>query len=387
MRYDDQGEAVTARDRAARAKGLFAEVRRVLRVNRYSKRTEAAYLGWIRRFVKDNGRRSPRDLGAVEVEHFLSRLAQERQVAAGTQNQALAALLFLYRRVLLVDLPWLDSVVRAKRPQRVPTVLSSAEVTRLLVFVEGDTGLVVRLLYGSGLRIMEAARLRIKDIDFGRREITVRDGKGAKDRRVPLPDRVTGELRLQVERSLAVHAHDVALGAGRVWLPHALDRKYRQAACEPGWQYVFPARELSFDQREHVQRRHHIDPDRVQRAVKRAARQAEIMKHVTCHTLRHSFATHLLESGADIRTVQELLGHADVSTTQIYTHVLNRGAGGVVSPLDRGTREDAAEYVVASPGRAPGSASGTARETLHAPPGSVAGTQPRALRVAFKMRM
>lgn len=344
MRYGNEDEAVTGSGAQAKVKGLFAEVRRILRLNHYSKRTETAYLGWIRRFVEENGRRSPRELGGAEVESFLSRLAQERQVAAGTQNQALAALLFLYRRVLQLELPWLDSVVRAKRPQRVPTVLTGAEVTRLLVYVDGDAGLVVRLLYGSGLRIMEAARLRVKDVDFGRREITVRDGKGAKDRRVPLPDQIAGELRLQVERALAVHAHDLAAGAGRVWLPHALDRKYRQAACEPAWQYIFPARELAFDAREQVRRRHHIDPDRVQRMVKRAARQAEILKPVTCHTLRHSFATHLLEAGADIRTVQELLGHSDVSTTQIYTHVLNRGAGGVVSPLDRGVREEGGEY-------------------------------------------
>lgn len=348
MSYRNQNEAVTDTAGRTSAKGLFAEVRRVLRVNHYSARTEAAYLGWIRRFVEENGRRSPRELGAAEVEQFLSRLAEQRQVAAGTQNQALAALLFLYRRVLQLELPWLDSVVRAKRPQRVPTVLSGGEVARLLVFVEGDAGLVVRLLYGSGLRIMEAARLRIKDVDFNRREITVRDGKGAKDRRVPLPDQVAGELSLQVERALAVHAHDLAAGAGRVWLPHALDRKYRQAAGDSAWQYVFPARDLSFDAREQVRRRHHIDPDRVQRAVKRAARRAGILKHVTCHTLRHSFATHLLEAGADIRTVQELLGHADVSTTQIYTHVLNRGAGGVVSPLDRGVRDDAADYCAAA---------------------------------------
>lgn len=345
MVREDQDEAVTPASEREKGKRLFAEVRRVLRLNHYSMRTETAYLGWIRRFVEENGRRSPRELGAAEVEAFLSRLAQERFVAAGTQNQALAALLFLYRRVLQVDLPWLDSVVRAKRPQRVPTVLTAAEVSKLLVYVEGEVGLVVRLLYGSGLRIMEAARLRVKDLDFGRREITVRDGKGSKDRRVPLPDQLSGALRLQVERALALHALDVAAGAGRVWLPYALDRKYRKAACEPAWQYVFPARELGFDAREQVRRRHHIDPDRVQRAIKRAARQAGILKPVTCHTLRHSFATHLLEAGADIRTVQELLGHADVSTTQIYTHVLNRGAGGVVSPLDRGVREETENYV------------------------------------------
>jgi integron integrase len=323
---------------------LLEETRRVLRVLHYSPRTETAYVAWIRQFVLANGKAHPRTLGPIEVERFLSGLAEQRQVAPGTQNQALAALLFLYRKVLGVELPWMESVVRAKRPQRVPTVLSQAEVTRLLAHVEGGSGLVVRLLYGSGLRIMEATRLRIKDVDFARREITVRDGKGGKDRRVPLPDAVASELQAQVARALAVHAQDREDGVAGVWLPYALTRKYPRAATEPGWQFVFPAAGLSLDAREQVRRRHHIDPDRVQRAVKRAARQAGILKPVTCHTLRHSFATHLLEAGADIRTVQELLGHSDVSTTQIYTHVLNRGAGGVVSPLDRGVREDPAEY-------------------------------------------
>jgi integron integrase len=335
MSYTTQSTAVTGTGDGAKRVGLFAEVRRVLRLNHYSKRTEQAYLGWIRRFVDANARVNPRTLGAAEVEAFLSALAQQRQVAPGTQNQALAALLFLYRRVLGMELPWMDSMVRAKRPQRVPTVLARGEVERLLAHVDGTAGLVVRLLYGSGLRIMEAVRLRIKDVDFARREITVRDGKGGKDRRVPLPDVSILDLKQQIERALALHAQDREAGVRGVWLPHALARKYPNAATEPGWQYVFPSASVSFDAREGVRRRHHVDPDRVQRAVKRAARDGGIVKPVTCHTMRHSFATHLLEGGYDIRTVQELLGHADVSTTQIYTHVLNRGAGGVVSPLDR----------------------------------------------------
>jgi integron integrase len=301
MSYTGQDAAVTDGDAAAGGgKGLLAEVRRVLRLHHYSLRTEQAYVAWIRRFVHEHGRRSPRELGAPEVERFLSNLAVERAVAPGTQNQALAALLFLYRKVLGVDLPWMDQVVRAKRSQRVPTVLSRGEVERLLVHVEGGSGLVVRLLYGSGLRIMEAVRLRIKDIDFARREIAVRDGKGAKDRRVPLPDAVSAELHWQVERALAVHAQDRAAGVPGVLLPHALARKYPKAAFEPGWQYAFPAAGLGLDPRARIHRRHHLDPDRVQRAVKRAAQAAGLVKHVTCHTLRHSFATHLLESGADI---------------------------------------------------------------------------------------
>lgn len=318
-----------------RKTGLLSEVRRVLRLQHYSLRTEQAYLGWIRRFVQENGRRHPRDMGAEEVERFLSALAVQRNVAPGTQNQALAALLFLYRKVLDIDLPWMESVVRAKGTRRVPTVLDQTEVRRILVHLEGTCGLVIRLLYGSGLRIMEAVRLRIKDVDFLRKEIVVRDGKGAKDRRVPLPDSISVELGLQVERALCLHAQDREAGLPGVWLPHALAKKYPSAAVQAPWQFVFPSASLSLDGREGVRRRHHLDPDKVQRALKRAARTAEILKPVTCHTLRHSFATHLLESGADIRTVQELLGHADVGTTQIYTHVLNRGASGVRSPLDR----------------------------------------------------
>lgn len=334
MSYAGQNGPVNG-DQGRPQAGLFGEVRRVLRVHHYSLRTEQAYLGWIRRFVVENGRVHPRSLGAAEVERFLSRLAVERGVSPGTQNQALAALLFLYRKVLGVELAWMESIVRAKRPQRVPTVLSRAEVQGLLAHVDGGSGLVVRLLYGSGLRIMEAVRLRIKDIDFARREITVRDGKGGKDRRVPLPDLLSTELQRQIERALAMHAQDREANVAGVYLPHALSAKYPKAGLEPGWQYAFPSASLHLDPRDRVRRRHHVDPDRVQRAIKRAAREAGILKPVSCHTLRHSFATHLLESGADIRTVQELLGHSDVSTTQIYTHVLNRGAGGVVSPLDR----------------------------------------------------
>ena len=307
----------------------------MLRLNHYSPRTELAYVGWIRRFVESNGRQSPRVLGPAEVERFLSHLAEVGQVAAGTQNQALAALLFLYRRVLGVELPWMDAVVRAKRPARVPTVLAVSEVDALLMHADGICGLVMRMMYGSGLRIMEAVRLRIKDVDFARREITVRDGKGAKDRRVPLPAAIEAPLRLQVARALDVAERDRAQGVAGAWLPHALARKYPSAPLQPAWQYLLPAASVGWDRREGVQRRHHLDPDRVQRMVKRASMQAGIAKHVTCHVLRHSFATHLLEAGADIRTVQELLGHADVSTTQVYTHVLQRGAGAVLSPLDR----------------------------------------------------
>jgi integron integrase len=336
MKYAPQDGAVTGEggqgDRPVR---LMDEVRRVLRLNHFSLRTEQAYVGWIRRFVRAHGARHPRDLGGVEVEAFLSHLAQQGQVAPGTQNQALAALLFLYRRVLGMELPWMEGIVRAKRPVRVPTVLATSEVQRLLAHVEGTAGLVIHLLYGSGLRIIEAVRLRIKDVDFAQFEITVRDGKGGKDRRVPLPRRLHGELQRQVARVRALHLQDRAAGLDGVWLPHALARKYPQAGHEFGWQYLFPAAMPSRDVRSGAWRRHHLDPDRVQRAVKRATQAAGIVKPVTCHTLRHSFATHLMESGADIRTVQELLGHSDVSTTQIYTHVLNRGAGGVLSPLDR----------------------------------------------------
>ena len=256
-------------------------------------------------------------------------------VAASTQNQALSALLFLYKEVLGLEMPWVGSVTRAKRPKRLPVVLTPVEVRALLALLDGQAALMGSLLYGAGMRLMEAVRLRVKDVDFGRWEIVVRNGKGGKDRRVPLPRRLEAALQAQIERVRVLHGRDLAQGYGEVWLPHALSRKYPTAGRELGWQYVFPASGLSEDPRSGTRRRHHVDEAVLQRAVKSARVAAGIDKPATCHTLRHSFATHLLESGHDIRTVQELLGHKDVATTQIYTHVLGRGAGGVLSPLDR----------------------------------------------------
>ncbi|MBB3801048.1 integron integrase [Xanthomonas arboricola] len=255
------------------------------------------------------------------------------RVSAGTQNQALAALSFLYREVLRIELPWMENLVRAKRPRRVPVVLSREEVARLLAVLEGPCWLMASLLYGSGMRL-ECLRLRIKDVDAARCEIVVHDGKGGKDRRVPLPHSLREALQRQRERALLVHAADLAAGAGRVFLPHALARKYPNADFEPGWQYLFPSVRRSRDPRSGRPGRHHVSEEILQRAVQSARQQAGIVKPATCHTLRHSFATHLLEAGHDIRTVQELLGHKDVTTTQIYTHVLGRGASAVRSPLD-----------------------------------------------------
>nr|WP_246417327.1 integron integrase [Rehaibacterium terrae] len=303
-----------------------------------AKRTEEAYVGWIRRFILANGKRHPREMGAREVEAFLTRLATRDKVAASTQNQALAALLFLYREVLGEQLPWMENIRRAKRPERLPVVLTRAEVAALLGELSGRAWLMAALLYGSGLRLMECVRLRIKDVDCERRELIVRDGKGGKDRRTMLPAALVEPLRAQMAEARRVHAADLAAGFGAVWLPDALARKYPNASREPGWQYVFPARERSRDPRDGQIRRHHVDEQALQRAMKAAVRRAGLAKPASCHTLRHSFATHLIEDGYDIRTVQELLGHADVATTQIYTHVLNRGAGAVRSPLDGARR-------------------------------------------------
>jgi len=335
MSYRDENAGVTGSVAKGAAPRLMDEVRRRIRLKHYSLRTEQAYLAWIRRFIRENAGRHPRDMGAEEVEAFLSDLATDGNVAAGTQNQALSALLFLYREVLRIDLPWMMEVVRAKRPQRVPTVLSREEVRRLLAAMDGETWLIASLLYGTGMRIMECLRLRVKDVDFSRNVIVVRDGKGAKDRHTVLPQTLAEPLRRAVERARIVHESDVAAGFGETWLPHALARKYPRAARDFGWQYVFFATRLSVDPRGGAKRRHHLDDSVLSRALRAARRQAGIVKPLSAHTLRHSFATHLLESGADIRTVQELLGHSDVATTQIYTHVLNRGAGGVLSPLDR----------------------------------------------------
>lgn len=313
---------------------LLDQVRGRLRLRHYSLRTEQAYVAWIRRFILANGKRHPRELEGRHVEAFLTGLATRGRVAAGTQNQALAALLFLYREVLGVDLPWMESVVRAKRPRRLPVVLSQTEVRRLLSVIDERAWLMAALLYGTGIRLMECLRLRVKDVDFGRREITVRSGKGGKDRHVPLPESLREALPTAVERVRVLHEADVAAGVGEVWLPAALERKYPNAAREFGWQYLFPSPKLSADPRSGVLRRHHLDESVLQRAVRAARQRAGIVKPATCHTLRHSFATHLLEAGYDIRTIQELLGHKDLSTTQIYTHVLNRGGLAVRSPLD-----------------------------------------------------
>ena len=335
MNYHPKDEVLSGEDTLpARPVRLLDQLTERCRVKHYSLRTERAYRDWVRRFILANGKRHPRDMGATEVEAFLSRLATESDVAASTQNQALSALLFLYREVLRIDLPWMESVVRAKRPQRVPTVLSRTEVTRLLAMLDGQVWLMAALLYGTGMRLMECMRLRVQDVGFDRGEITVRNGKGGKDRRVPLPQRLRERLKEQMERTRILHAQDLAQGFGRVYLPHALARKYPNAPAEFAWQYVFPARCHSVDPRSGETRRHHVDEAILQRAVRNACRKAGIDKPATCHTLRHSFATHLLESGQDIRTVQELMGHKDVSTTQIYTHVLGRGANGVLSPLD-----------------------------------------------------
>ena len=325
----------TRRDYPSASPRLLDELRGVIRRKNYSIRTEAAYVDWVRRYVHFCELRHPRECGAAHVEAFLTHLAVGGNVAAATQNQARSALLFLYKEVLGVELPWLDGIVTAKRPAKLPAVLSVPEVQRLLDGADGVHGLVLRLLYGTGLRVLEALRLRVKDVDFERREIVVREGKGLRDRVTMLPAALVDDLRRQVERAHRIHALDLENGMGEVYLPFALARKYPRAGRDWCWQYVFPADRVSTDPRAAKTRRHHILPEAIQRALREALRRARIPKPATPHTLRHSFATHLLESGYDIRTVQELLGHKDVSTTMIYTHVLNKGGRGVVSPLDR----------------------------------------------------
>ncbi len=314
---------------------LLDQLRVKIRLKHYSYRTEQTYSAWVKRFIVFHGMRHPRELGKPEIECFLSYLAVVQNVSASTQNQALASILFLYRHVLEQDMDVLVDSVRAKRTERVPVVLTQNEVTAVLREIKGAPLLAASLMYGSGLRLMECLRLRIKDIDFGYGQISVRHGKGAKDRMVPLPVSVEESLRKQIEKALALHECDLALGYGEVFLPYALKRKFPHAGRSPGWQYVFPARSLCVDPHDGVTRRHHLDESWVQKAVRRAVVAADIRKHATCHTFRHSFATHLLESGADIRTVQELLGHKDLRTTQVYTHVVNRGRLGARSPLDR----------------------------------------------------
>ena len=321
--------------KTSHAPKLLDQVRGKIRLKHYSIRTEQAYVDWIRRFILFFGKRHPRDLGAAEVEQFLTHLAVEGKVAASTQSQAKSALLFLYREVLDNELPWLDNVERAKVPKRLPVVLTREEVMAVLTRLEGTHWLVASLLYGTGLRIMEALRLRVKDVEFSRKEILVRDGKGFKDRVTMLPVALAAPLAEHLKRVKALHEQDLAAGRGAVYLPYALERKYPGAARDWAWQYVFPSAGLSEDPRTGIVRRHHLQDQAVQRAMRQAVRDAGVDKPATPHTLRHSFATHLLEGGYDIRTVEELLGHADVSTTMIYTHVLNKGGRGVTSPLDR----------------------------------------------------
>ncbi|MGH9900232.1 MAG: integron integrase [Pyrinomonadaceae bacterium] len=313
---------------------LLYQVREAIRLRHYSIRTEDAYVNTVRRFILYHGKRHPREMGADEIRQYLSHLATDGQVAASTQNVALAALLFLYREVLLIDLPLVEGVERAKRPQRVPVVLTPDEARRVLSQLSGTHHLMAGLLYGAGLRLMECVRLRVKDVDFDYRQIIVRDGKGEKDRRTVLPAPLVEPIRRHLDRVRLQHEEDCRRGHGAVYLPYALERKYPNAATEWVWQYVFPASKLSIDPRANVLRRHHASEDRLQRAVKQAVGRAGVEKRASCHTLRHSFATHLLEAGYDIRTIQELLGHADISTTMVYTHVLNRGGRAVLSPLD-----------------------------------------------------
>jgi integron integrase len=320
---------------AARAPRLLEQLHAAIAVRHFSRRTEEAYAGWVKRFVRFHGLRHPRELGVVEIEQFLTSLAVEHRVSASTQQQASAALLFLYRDVIGVALDFPDGMVRAKRAARLPVVLTRREVARLLDELTGTSRLMGELLYGSGLRLLECLRLRVKDVDFGARAITVRRGKGAKDRVTVLPARCLEPLATHLDRVRVLHERDVRDGGGSVDLPDALARKYPNAARDWRWQWVFPAARTFRSPDGAGFRRHHQDESVLQRAVVAAVERAGISKRASCHTLRHSFATHLLEAGYDIRTVQELLGHSDVRTTMIYTHVLNRGPIGVVSPADQ----------------------------------------------------
>jgi integron integrase len=315
-------------------KKLLDQVSDVLRVKHYSYRTEQSYINWIKRFILFHHKRHPLELGEKEIYNYLTYLAQKAEVAASTQNQALNAIVFLYREVLHKELGDFSSFAQAKRPSRLPVVFTQQEVKQVLSFLEGDYRLMAGLLYGAGLRLMECLRLRVKDLDFGYRQITVRDGKGEKDRVSMMPQSLVPGLTVQIEKVKHLHEIDLMEGFGTVYLPYALASKYPSAAKELGWQFLFPSVKRSKDPRSGAEQRHHFDSTNLQRAVKQAIRQAGIHKHASCHTFRHSFATHLLENGYDIRTVQELLGHSDVRTTMIYTHVLNKGGLGVKSPLD-----------------------------------------------------
>ncbi len=314
---------------------LLEQVRTAIRLKHYSLRTEESYVQWIRRFILFHAKRHPRDMGAEEITRYLSHLARVRHVSASTQNQALNAILFLYREILKVQLPWINNIDRAKRPARLPVVFTQSEVRALLAQLEGTPWLMLSLIYGAGLRLSECLRLRVKDVDFNYRQLLIRDGKGQKDRVTMLPGALIEPLRTHLVRVNRLHERDLQEGFGSVYLPFALERKYPNANREWGWQYVFLSYKRSIDPRSSVERRHHVSESVVQKSLKSAIRAAGIIKPGNVHTLRHSFATHLLEAGYDIRTVQELLGHSDVRTTMIYTHVLNKGGKGVHSPLDR----------------------------------------------------
>ncbi|MFM6075657.1 MAG: integron integrase [Dolichospermum sp.] len=314
---------------------LLNQVRQILRLKHMSRSTEKSYLYYILDYIYFHNKRHPQDMGVDEIRVYLSHLATHKNVAASTQNIALSALLFLYRQVLKSDLPDIDNIERARRPKRLPVVLTRKEVQQVLAIADGVEGLFLQLLYGTGMRLIEGLRLRVKDVDFEKKEIIVRDGKGEQDRMTMLPEKLLDQLQQQLVYAKALHDIDLSMGLGEVELPYALAVKYPNAARDWRWQYIFPSPTRSIDPRTGRKGRHHLSEDRIQRSMKRALKQAEINKNATPHTLRHSFATHLLENGYDIRTVQELLGHKDVQTTMIYTHVLNRGGKGVISPLDR----------------------------------------------------
>jgi integron integrase len=314
---------------------LLDRLRDRIRLKHYSIRTEKAYLDWNRRFILFHNKKHPRTMGTQEVEQFLTYLAVNGRVASSTQNQALSAILFMYKEVLKIELPWLSDVTRAKRPEKIPLVFSKNEIQKLLANLDGTYWIMAHLLYGAGLRLMEYLRLRVKDVDFGMNQLTVRDGKGKKDRVTMLPEIVKLHLQQHLGKVKIIHKQDLSEGYGEVYLPYALERKYPRANKEWGWQYVFPSRKRSLDPRSNKNRRHHVGEQSLQRKIKKAIRTTKLVKPGSCHTFRHSFATHLLESGYDIRTVQELLGHKDVRTTMIYTHVLNKGGQGVISPSDQ----------------------------------------------------
>jgi len=319
---------------APRKPRLLDQVREEIRKRHYSRRTEKTYVGWIRRFILFHGKRHPAEMGEAEVSRYLSHLAVSGKVSASTQNQALSALFFLYRQVIGREVEWVEGVVRAKRPLHLPVVLTREEVRAVLCQLQGVEWMMASLLYGAGLRLLECCRLRVKDVDLVKREIVVRDGKGGKDRVTLLPAKMVEPLRVHLERVRGQHGADLAHGAGSVELPWAMERKYPRAPWEWGWQWVFPATRFYVHPATGRKRRHHLHESVLQKAVREAVLRAGVAKPATCHALRHSFATHLLEDGYDIRTIQELLGHSDVSTTMVYTHVLNRGGRGVRSPLD-----------------------------------------------------